>query len=125
VRIEPLRIIAKNGRRRSGQCFPGEGRPLAFRQRRGREARSAAQSCDLFNIKTALATQHAKECSARVRFAHEPSRRRFAAKRIVDEPGDSGSIRRSGETVDEAPVLEHICSRPPPRFDVGNHLNGG
>jgi hypothetical protein len=27
--------------------------------------------------------------------------------------------------VGEAPVLEHICSRPPPRFDVGNHLNGG
>ena len=48
----------------------------------------------------------------------------ISPQRIVRKTSDRGAIRRAGESMSEAPVLERIRRRPPPRFDLGDDLDG-
>ena len=124
IGIEPIRVFALHGWRRSAERAGIERRPLRFGQRRGRKALAAAQRRDGGDIKPALAMQHAEQHRARARLAHEPAGRRLAAQRVIDQAGNCGAVGRAGETVRQAPVLEHVNSRPPPCFDVGEDFNG-
>ena len=62
--------------------------------------------------------QHAKQHRAWARLAHEPAGRRPAAQRVIDQPGNAGAIRRPGETVRQAPILERVSRRPPLFFGL-------
>ena len=124
MRIEPFRVVALYGRGRAGKRAALERRPLRLRQRPRRKA-PAAQRRDLRDIVAAFAMQHADDHCARGRFADEPCRRRLAAQRVVEEPGDSGAVGRTGKAVRQPPILERVSRRPPARFDLGKDLDRG
>ena len=69
--------------------------------------------------------QHADQHRARAGLTHEPRRRRFAPQRIVHQTGYRCAIRRAGEAMGEAPILERVRRRPPPRLDLGEDLDRG
>ncbi len=123
IGIEPFRIVARDMGRRAGERA-AKRRRLRCRQRRGRVARAVAQRRDRRDIEPALAMQHADQHRARARLAHEPGGRRFAAQRVVDQAGNRGAVAGAGKAMRQAPILERIGRRPPPRFDIGKNLDG-
>ena len=123
VRIEPVRIIAQNGRRRTREPVARQRRSLRLGQWCRGKTGAAAQRRDRRDVEAALALQHPDQHGARAGLAHQPRRRRFAPQRIVHQTGDRGAIRRAGKAMREAPVLERVRRRPPPRFDVGDDLD--
>ena len=124
IRIEPLGIVPQNMRRCAAERIARQSRAFGFRQRRGRELCSAAQGRNVVDAEAALTMQHADEHGARAAFAHEPGRRRFAPHRVVHQTGNRGAVGRAGETMRKTPVLERVRSRPSPRVDVGDDLDG-
>jgi hypothetical protein len=82
------------------------------------------QPRDRGNIELALERQHAEHGGARGCLAHHEGSRGFAPQGVIDEARDGGAVAGAGEAMREAPVLERIGSRAPPRLDIGKHLDG-
>ena len=116
MRIEPIRIIARDRRRRSREGVTAQVLFLCFAQWRRSEARAVAQLLNRRDVEPALAPQHAEQRRARRPFSHRPAGRRLAAQRVIDKASDRGAVGRAGKPMRQAPVLEHIRRRPPPRF---------
>ena len=74
---------------------------------------------------TALARQHPEQHRARRVGAHDPGGRCLAAQRVVDEARDRGAVARAGEAMRQAPILQRLRGRTPPRLDVGEHFDRG
>ena len=125
LRIEPFRIVARDPRRRAVEARGIEPRALRFGERRRRKAAAVGQVRDRAEVELAFQPQHAEQRRARRALAHDEGRRRLAAQRVVEQPGNGGAVAGTGEAMREPPVLERVGGRPPPRFDVGQHLDGG
>ncbi len=125
IGIEPIRIFALGGAGASAS------------ERESNAARSAsvngagAKRSPLHSAAMAATSSPRSRCSmpsSTARGLASPmsqAGRRPAAQRVIDQPGDRCAIGRAGETMRQAPVLEHVHSRPPPRLDVGKDFDGG
>src|SRR4029077_2611761 len=98
---------------------------LRLAQGRGREARAVGEPRDRADVHAALEPQHAEQHGARRVLAHQESRRRLAAQRVIGDARDGGAVARAGEAVREAPILERVRRRTASRLDIGHHLDGG
>ena len=125
LRIEPFRIVARDPRRGAVEVRGIEPRALPVGERRRRKAAAVGQARDRVEVKLALQPQHAEQRRARRALAHHEGRRRLAAQRVVQQPGNGGAVAGTGEAMRKTPILEGVGSRPPPRFDIGKHLDGG
>ena len=97
--------------------------PMAAALRRRKAAAIGARR-DRFAVELALEPQHAEQHRARVLITHDVGTRGAPAQRIVDEACDRRPVRRTGETVHQAPILERIRRRTTLRLDVGDHFDG-
>ncbi len=125
MRIEPFRIVARDPRRRAVEAGGVEPRALGIGQRRRRKAAAIGKLRDRGDIELALEPQHAEQHRARGVLAHHERRRGLAAQRVVEQSRDRGAVAGTGEPVREPPVLERVGRRPPPRLDIGEHLDRG
>src|SRR5262244_281632 len=92
MRIEPLRIVARDPGRSAGEVGCREPRPLLRAQRRRRKAPTVGARRDRVAIELALEPQHAEDSRARVLVAHDVDARGAPAQRIVNQPRDRGAI---------------------------------
>ena len=101
--------------------------PLALgRAERCRRVTGAGvESGDVVYRKVAYLAQGPEQDGARRRLAHNPGGRGFAAQRIENEARERGAVTRSSEPMREAPVLQRIGGRTPPRFNVAEDFDRG
>src|SRR5262249_7446466 len=122
---EPLRVVAGDPGRSAVETGGVEARALVRGERRRGETPAVGERRDRTGIELALEPQHAERDRARARLPPDVGARGAPAQRVIDEAGDRGAVAGAGEAVREAPVLERIGCRPPPRLDLGNDLDGG
>src|SRR5262249_60847447 len=83
MRIEPLRIVARDPGRSAREIGGGEPRPLLRAQRRRRKAPTVGTRCDPIALELALEPQHAEHGRARALAAPDVGARGPAAGRGV------------------------------------------
>jgi hypothetical protein len=123
MRIEPLRIVARDPRRGAGERRTFKCRALRRLERRGRMAGTVAETRYGVHIELALEPQHAEHQSPRPIPAHQEGRRGLAPERVIGDAGDGGTITGPGEPARQAPGLEGVGCRPALRLDLGEDLD--
>ena len=88
-------------------------------------ALAVTQTRDLLHLVLALQPQHAEHQRTRGIDTQQKSRGRLAAKRIVDDARDGGTIAGAGKATRQPPGFERLGGGPALRFNVGEHFNGG
>ena len=126
IRIEPIRIVAlRHAPARRRACRPSSAVVSASVSGAGAK-RAPLHSASIAATSSPRSRRSMPISTARgLCLAHEPGRRGLAAQRVIDEAGNGGAIAGAGKAMREAPILERIGRRTPPRFDVGKNLDGG
>ena len=124
MRIEPVRIIAldmRAARRRACRSRAPSAPPLSAARAQSARRCTAPRSPRHRGRARGAACQSARRAGAASPISHADGR--LPAQRIVNEAGDRGAIGRAGKPMRQAPILERVGRRPPPRLDIGEHLD--
>ncbi len=122
---EPLRIVAPHMRRRVVERCAFVTRAFLLGEGRGRMPLAVEKPGDRLKAQAARFAQGAQQDCAWRLLAHDMRRGGALAQRVEDERGDLRAILGAGETMADAPFLQHVLRRTAPLADELQNLDGG